>query len=209
VREIPVAARRRALGLGPEVERGMQSETDRHANRHRGLSRLRESRVALPLLIALPMPITVALGVTARPVYPEDACYYGAPRSSLLATDHYLGLMTPLAMFGLAAVAALALPMHGRWRIVAPVATAWAAVGLLWTDAARPVMAYGAHAAVFGLFLAVPILVIVAVAGREASWVRAIGWFEFLYLLPLLLGLAGILAQPRCFAGNPPAPIPR
>jgi hypothetical protein len=165
--------------------------------------------MALPLLIALPLPIAVALVLTARPVYPDDACYYGAPRSSLLATDAYLGLMTPLGMFGLAAVAAVALPMRGRWRIIAAAATAWAAVALVSTDAARPVMEYGAHVAVFGLFLVVPIVVIAAVAGREASWVRAIGWFEFLYLLPLLLGLAGILAQPKCFAGNPPAPIPR
>ena len=44
-------------------------------------------------------------------------------------------------------------------------------------------------------------------AGRESSWVRAIGWFHFLYLLPVLLGLAGLLAQPACYTGDPPAPI--
>ena len=38
---------------------------------------------------------------------------------------------------------------------------------------------------------------------------RAIGWFEFLFLLPILLGVAGLLAQPACYAGDPPAPIPQ
>ena len=174
-----------------------------------GLPRMRESRLALPLLVALPVPITVALAVTGRPVYPEDACYYGAPRASLLATDHYLGLMTPLGMFAIAAAAAVGLPVRGRWRIVAPALFVWAVVSLIWTDAAHAVLVYGAYVTIFGLFLAVPIMVFVGVAGREASWVRAIGWFEVLYLLPVLLGLAGLLAQPKCFAGNPPAPIPR
>jgi hypothetical protein len=171
------------------------------------LARLREPRLALPLLIAAPIPITVALAVTGRPVYPEDACYYGAPRASLQATDHYLGLMTPLGMFALAVVTAVALPMLGRWRIVAPAVAAWAVASLIWTDAAHPVLVYGAYVTIFGLFLAVPIMVIVGLVGREASWIRAIGWFEVLYLLPVLLGLAGLLAQPKCFAGNPPAPI--
>jgi len=53
------------------------------------------------------------------------------------------------------------------------------------------------------------VVVIVAVAGSEASWVRAIGWFEFLFLLPLLLGIAGLLAQAACYTGDPPAPITR
>jgi hypothetical protein len=171
------------------------------------LARVRRPRVALPLLVAVPLPIAVALVLTSRPVYPGDACYYGAPRASLRATDHYLALMTPLAMFGLVAVALLALPIRGRWKLLVGAAAAWAVVALVWTDAARPVMVYGANMAVFGVFLGVPLLAIVGVAGRESSWVRAIGWFEFLYLLPLLLGLAGLLAQPRCFAGNPPAPL--
>jgi hypothetical protein len=173
----------------------------------RGLSGLRDPRVVLPLLLAAPIPIAVALLVTARPVYPADACYYGAPQSSLLATDAYLRLMTPLGMFALALVAAIALPDRGRWRIIAPAVTAWALLALLWTDAARPVAIVGANEAVFGLFLSVPVLVIVAVIGKESSWIRAIGWFEFLFLVPLLLGLAGLLAQPGCYTGDPVAPI--
>lgn len=171
------------------------------------LARVRRPDVALPLLVAVPLPIAVALLFTARPVYPDDACYYGAPQSALDATDHYLGRMTPLAMFGLVAVALVALPIRGRWWLLVAAAAVWAVAALVSTDAARPVMVYGANMAVFGVFLGVPLLAIVGVAGKETSWVRAIGWFEFLYLLPLLLGLAGLLAQPRCFAGNPPAPI--
>jgi hypothetical protein len=49
----------------------------------------------------------------------------------------------------------------------------------------------------------------VGVVAKEAGWIRAIGWFEFLFLLPILLGIAGLLAQPACYAGDPPAPIQR
>jgi hypothetical protein len=170
---------------------------------------LRRPRAALPVLLAAPLPIAIALLLTARPGYPENACYYGAPQASLDATDAYLRLMIPLGMLGLAAVAIVALPIRGRWRIVAPATTAWAVAAVVWTDAARPWMVLGANEAVFGLFLGVPILVIVGVAGRESSWIRAIGWFEFLFLLPLFLGLAGLLAQPGCYTGDPPAPIPQ
>lgn len=170
---------------------------------------LRTPRAALVVLIAAPVPISVALALTSRPDYPDDACYYGAPRASELATDHYLALMTPLAMFALAMVAISALPLRGRWKLLAPAITAWAVASVIWTDAARPLMVYGANIAIFGLFLAVPIIVITGVIAKESSWVRAIGWFELLFLLPVLLGLAGLLAQPRCYAGNPPAPIQR
>jgi hypothetical protein len=180
-----------------------------HAERPNLLSRLRSSYLALPVLIAAPVPIAVALLVTARPYYPPDSCAYGAPRSSLLATDHYLATMTPLGMVALAAVAAIGLPIKGRWGLIAPIAAAWAVAALLWTDAAHPLVVFGAHLTVFGLFLGVPIIVIAGVAGHEYGWVRAIGWFELLFLLPLLLGVAGLLAQPSCYAGDPPAPIPR
>jgi hypothetical protein len=163
----------------------------------------------MAILIVAPLPIAVALVLTSRPDYPDDACYYGAPRASELATDRYLALMTPLAMLALAMVAISALPMRGRWKLLAPAVTTWAIASLVWTDAARPLMVYGANIAVFGLFLGVPIVVLTGVAGRESSWVRAIGWFELLFLLPLLLGLAGLLAQPRCYSSNPPAPIQR
>lgn len=170
------------------------------------LRRARDPRVALAVLIAAPVPIAAGLVLTARPEYPEDACYYGAPRDSLQATDDYLRLLTPLGMVALAAVAVVALPNRGRWRLLAPVMAAWAAVASIWNDAAQPVMVVGANEAVFGLFLSVPILVITALIGRETSWTRAIGWFEFLFLLPLLLGLAGLLAQPGCYTGDPVAP---
>jgi hypothetical protein len=39
--------------------------------------------------------------------------------------------------------------------------------------------------------------------------VRAIGWFDFLFVLPIPLGIAGQIAQPACYTGDPPAPIPR
>jgi hypothetical protein len=86
---------------------------------------------------------------------------------------------------------------------------AWAILALFWGDAARPVIVFGGNVAVFGALLLLAVVVIVAVAGSEASWVRAIGWFEFLFLLPLLLGIAGLLAQPACYTGDPPAPITR
>jgi hypothetical protein len=42
---------------------------------------------------------------------------------------------------------------------------------------------------------------------KESSWINAVGWFEFALLLPLLLGIAGLLAQPGCYNGDPPATI--
>jgi hypothetical protein len=185
----------------------VESEARRSGGWRSVPARVRRQRVALPLLIAAPVPLAVALLVTGRPDYPEDACYYGAPRSSLQATDDYLALMTPLGMFALALVTAVGLPMRGRWRLVAPALAVWAVASLVSPDTARPVLVVGAYLALFGLFLGVPVLVIVVVAGRESSWVRAIAWFELLFLLPLLLGLGGLLAQPKCFAGDPPAPI--
>ena len=173
------------------------------------LSHLRAARVAVPLLIAVPVPLAVALVLTGRPVYPEDACYYGAPRASEVATEEYLALMTSLAMFGLAVIAWVALPMRGRWRILAPAVTVWAVASLFATDAARSVVVWGGNMVVFGLFLGVPFIVIMILAGREYSWPRAVGWFEFLFLVPVLLGVAGLLAQPGCYTGDPPAPIPR
>ncbi len=171
------------------------------------LSVFRRARVAIPLLVAVPVPLAVALVLTGRPVYPEDACYYGAPRASLLATEDYLGLMTPLAMFGLAVIAWVALPDRGRWRILAPAVTLWAVVSLFATDAARAVVVFGGNMVVFGLILAIPFIVIMVLGGREYSWPRAVGWFEFVFLVPVLLGVAGLLAQPGCYTGDPPAPI--
>jgi hypothetical protein len=162
-----------------------------------------------PVLVAAPIPVAVALVVTARPVYPPDSCYYGAPEASIRATDHYIGLMTPLAMLAMAAVAIVVLPTRGRWRFLAPAVTAWALVTIVWGDAGRPVLVVGGNVAVFGALLLLAVVPIVAVAGRESSWARAIGWFEFLFLLPVLLGIAGLLAQPGCYSGDPPAPIPR
>ena len=173
------------------------------------LSRLRASRAVWPILVAAPVPLAVALILTARPVYPPDACFYGAPDASIRATDDYLATMTPLAMFAMAAVAIVALPVHGRWRLLAPVVLVWAFAALFWPDAARPVVVFGGYVAVFGALLLVAVVVIVAVAGKEAGWVRAIGWFEFLFLIPLLLGIAGLLAQPACYNGDPPAPLPQ
>ena len=66
---------------------------------------------------------------------------------------------------------------------------------------------YGGTIVVFGLIFAIPGLVFVAIGGKEYSWVRAIAWFEFLYLLPALLGLVYILSQPACYTGDPPARI--
>ncbi len=82
-------------------------------------------------------------------------------------------------------------------------------LSLFWSDAGRPVVIVGANVAVFGTFLALGVFVLVAVAAKEAGWIRAFGWFEFLFLLPILLGVAGLLAQPACYAGDPTAPIPR
>ena len=48
-------------------------------------------------LVLAPVPVVVALIVTAKPVYPGDACFYGAPPDAVRWTDDYLGLMVPLA----------------------------------------------------------------------------------------------------------------
>ena len=168
----------------------------------------RDPRVVWPLLAAAPLPAAVALAVTARPAYPEDACFYGAPQSSIDATDHYLAVMSPLAAFGMVVVALAALPAHGRWRLLAPVTAVWAVATLFAPGVAHPVMVYGGNVAVFGALLALVVLVLVVVVAKETSWIRAVGWFEFALLLPLLLGIAGLIAQPSCFNGDPPAPIP-
>jgi hypothetical protein len=171
------------------------------------LSVLRRTRVAIPVLLAVPVPLAVALVLKARPVYPEDACYYGAPRAAELATEEYLGLMTSLAMFALAVIAWVALPMRDRWRFLAPAVTLWAVASLFAADAARAVVVFGGTMVVFGLILAIPFVVIMVLGGREYSWPRAVGWFEFLFLVPVLLGVAGLLAQPGCYTGDPVAPI--
>ena len=187
---------------------GATAEPAPPPRRQTRLARLRESRAVWPILVAAPVPIAVALILTARPVYPPDACFYGAPEASIRATHDSLATMTPRAMFAMAAVALVALPMKGRWRLLAPAVAIWAIAALFWPEAARPVVVFGGNVAVFGALLLLGVVVIVAVAGKEAGWVRAIGWFEFLFLLPLLLGIAGLLAQPACYNGDPPAPIP-
>ena len=173
------------------------------------LSLLRDPRVAVPVLVAAPLPVTLALSLTAQPSYPEDACFYGAPQASIDATDRYLALMTPLALGAMALVALVALPSRGWWRVLAPLTIALAVLSVFWSDAGRPIVVLGGNVAVFGTFLLLGVLVLVGVVAKEAGWIRAIGWFEFLFLLPLLLGIAGLLAQPACYAGDPPAPIPR
>ena len=119
----------------------------------------------------------------------------------------YLALMSPLAAFAMVAVALVALPIRGRWRFLVPVVAVWAVVTLFVPDAAHPVMVYGGNVAVFGALLALVVIVFVVVAAKETSGIRAIGWFEFALLLPLLLGVAGLIAQPGCYNGDPPAPI--
>jgi hypothetical protein len=169
---------------------------------------LRAPSMAWTVLALAPVPIGLALIFTARPYYPADACFYGAPAASVAATDHYLGLMSPLAAFAMVAVALVALPIRGRWRVLAPATAIWAAITLFAPDVAHPVMVYGGNVAVFGALLALVVLVMVAVVAKETSWITAIGWFEFALLLPLLLGIAGLLAQPACYNGDPPAPMP-
>ena len=115
--------------------------------------------------------------------------------------------MSPLAAFAMVAVALVALPIRGRWRMLVPAVAVWAVVTLFVPDAAHPVMVYGGNVAVFGALLALLVLVLVAVVAKETSRIRAIGWFEFALVLPLLLGVAGLIAQPGCYAGDPPAPI--
>ena len=172
------------------------------------LSFLRAPRLAWAVMAVAPLPIAVALIFTARPVYPPDACFYGAPQASIDATGSYLGLMSPLAAFAMVAVALVALPSRGWWRLLTPVTAVWAVVTLFAPDVAHPVMVWGGNVAVFGALLALVVLVLVAVVAKETSWIRAIGWFEFALLLPVLLGVAGLIAQPGCYNGDPPAPIP-
>jgi hypothetical protein len=171
------------------------------------LALVRSPRVAWPVLALAPVPIGLALIFTARPVYPADACFYGAPAASVAATDHYLAVMSPLAAFAMVAVAIAALPIRGWWRLLAPATAIWAIVTLFAPGVAHPVMVYGGNVAVFGALLALVVLVMLGVVAKESSWLRAIGWFEFALLLPLLLGIAGLLAQPGCYNGDPPAPI--
>ena len=171
------------------------------------LAFLRTPWVAWTVMAAALVPIGAALIFTARPVYPPDACFYGAPAESIAATNRYLALMSPLAAFAMVAVALVALPIRGRWRFLVPVVAVWAVVTLFVPDAAHPVMVYGGNVAVFGALLALVVIVFVAVAAKETSWIRSIGWLEFALVLPLLLGVAGLIAQPGCYAGDPPAPI--
>ena len=185
------------------------SERSGHGLEAAALAFLRAPRVAWTVLAAAPLPIAVALIFTARPVYPPDACYYGAPAASVAATDHYLALMSPLAAFAMVAVALAALPVRGRWRLLGPVTAIWAVLTLFAPDVAHPVMVYGGNVAVFGALLALVVLVLFAVVAKESSWIRASGWFEFALLLPLLLGVAALIAQPGCYNGDPPAPTPR
>ena len=167
------------------------------------LSAFRRARVAIPLLIAVPVPLAAALVLTGQaPVYPEDACYYGAPRASLAATEEYLGLMTALAMSGLAVIAWVALPMRGRWRFLAPAVTVWAVASLFAADAARAVVVFGGNMVVFGLILAIPFVVIMVLGGREYSWTRAIGWFEFLFRSRCSSGWRGCWPSPAITRGD-------
>ena len=171
------------------------------------LAFLRAPQVAWSVMVVAPVPVGAALIFTARPVYPPDACFYGAPAASVAATDRYLALMSPLAAFAMVAVALVALPIRGRWRMLVPAVAVWAVVTLFVPDAAHPVMVYGGNVAVFGALLALVVLVLVSVVAKETSWIRAVGWFEFALVLPLLLGVAGLIAQPACYTGDPPAPI--
>jgi hypothetical protein len=159
----------------------------------------RDRRLAWTALVLAPLPLVVALIVTAKPVYPPDDCYYGASPAGKAKTDAYLDLMVPLAMFGLAAAASVVARFRlARWQPVAAAFFAWAALTLVWRQAAAPVMYPGGLVALFGIFLTPPLLVVVVAAAVQSSWLRAIAWFEALYLLPVLLGLAKILAQPPC-----------
>jgi hypothetical protein len=133
------------------------------------LAFLRAPRVAWVVLAAAPLPIGAALIFTARPVYPPDACFYGAPAASVAATDDYLGLMSPLAAFAMVAVALAALPIRGRWRLLAPATAIWAVVTLFAPDVAHPVMVYGGNVAVFGALLALVVLVLFAVLRQRRT----------------------------------------
>jgi hypothetical protein len=160
----------------------------------------RGKAIAWTALAVAPVPIVVALIVTAKPVYPPDACFYGASRAALDLTDRYLDLMVPLGMFALAATAGVVCWFRlKRWRPVAAAMLAWAASTLVWRQAADPIVYPGGTVALFGIFLTPPALAVMAAAAVQTSWLRAIAWFQTLYLLPVLLGLAKILAQPACY----------
>ncbi len=155
--------------------------------------------LAWSALVLAPIPVIVALIVTSKPVYPGDACFYGAPAEAVRWTDDYLGLMVPLATFGLAAAASVVAWFRlRRWWPVAAAFFAWAALTALWQPASHPIMYPYGLVGLFGIFLTPPLLVVVATAASRSSWLRAIAWFEALYLLPVLLGLSKILAQPPC-----------
>ena len=158
--------------------------------------------LAWTAVVAAPLPLLVALVVTAKPVYSPDACFYGATATDAAWTDRYLGLMVPLACFGLAAAAAVAAWMRWRrhWHLIAAGLLAWAALTLLWQPASHPVMYPYGIVALFGIFLTPPALAVAAVWAKQSSWLKAVAWFETLYLVPVLLGLAKILAQPACMS---------
>ena len=156
-------------------------------------------RLAWTAVLLAPLPLAVALIFTAKPVYHPDACFYGSSAADREWTDDYLRLMAPLGMFGWAAASTVvAWSRRWHWRAVAGVVFAWAALTLVWREAAHPLMYPGGLVALFGIFLTPPVLVVVAVAARQTTWLRALAWFEVLYLLPVLLGLAKVLAQPPC-----------
>ena len=58
---------------------------------------MRSRALAWTILLVAPVPVIVALIVTAKPVYPSDDCFYGASPAAQALTDDYLGLMVPLA----------------------------------------------------------------------------------------------------------------
>ena len=155
-------------------------------------------------LVAAPLPVIAALIVTAKPVYPGDACFYGAPADAVRWTDDYLGLMVPLAAFGLAAAASVVASFRlDNWRPLALALFGWAALTVIWQPASHPIMYPYGLVGLFGIFFTPPLLVVVAAFAKQSGWMRAIAWFEALYLLPVLLGLAKILAQPPCIPKCP------
>jgi hypothetical protein len=160
---------------------------------------MRSNHLAWTALIVAPIPVIVALIVTAKPVYPGDACFYGASADAARWTDDYLDLMVPLATFGIAAAASVVAWFRlAQWRWVATGLFAWAALTVVWQQASHPIMYPYGLAGIFGIFLTPPLLALVWAGAKQSSWLRAIAWFEAIYLLPMLLGLSKILAQPPC-----------
>jgi hypothetical protein len=160
---------------------------------------VRSAPLAWLALLAAPVPIIVALIVTAKPVYPGDACFYGAPASAEAWTGRYLDLMVPLAAFGLAAAGSVVCWQRMRtWKPAAAALFAWAALTIVWQQASHPVMYPYGLAGLFAIFFTPPLLVVVGAAAKQSGWLRAIAWFETLWLLPVLLGVSKILAQPPC-----------